>query len=231
MNNILGKRNYMLRAVILLAVVVAVTSAVVKVDISHSQKMATVAVKQKQEGIASKAMLPGASAKSADKSRDESVKHGKLLIESGNGMSDFGTKVSGAEEALSKIQAKPKLPDVTVAGNPKAVYVLGAPTSDLEGIGFEYDNGIEIYIRPNKHPAPDYNDDVKRFSRVSLVEINGFKGTAADFDKKVLPIIGEVSEVSAVVWYEEDGTEYHIYGDRDGRIRLKDLLPIAHSMR
>jgi len=152
----------------------------------------------------------------------------KLLIESE--MSEFGTRVGSIEEALSQIEGKPKLPNPAVAGKPKAIYVTGAPEPKLQGVSFEYENGMEIWIYPNKVPAPNYDADAKTFSRVSVTEINGFKGTIADYNKKVLQGIGEVSEVAAVVWYE-DGIEYQIYGDKFGQIKLKDLLPIAKSMQ
>ncbi|MDI6816917.1 MAG: hypothetical protein QME41_06990 [Actinomycetota bacterium] len=177
-----------------------------------------------QEGSSSKQIKDkGQSSQAATKGNEH-----KLLIESE--MSEFGTKVQSIKEALSQIEARPKLPSLAVAGEPKAIYVTGAPEPKLKGISFEYENGMEIWIYPNKFPAPNYNEDAKTFSRVSVTEINGFKGTVADHNNKVLQGIGEVSEVAAVVWYE-DGIEYQIYGDKAGQIRLKDLLPIAKSMQ
>ncbi|MBS3908008.1 MAG: hypothetical protein KGZ93_00010 [Actinobacteria bacterium] len=152
-----------------------------------------------------------------------------LMIE--GTMSEDGTRVASFNEALSKISAKPKLPDAAVAGEPKAVYVLHlAPTPEEQGIGIEYENGIYIYIYPNKYPAPDYDSDSKTLPGVKLGNINGFKGTIHEYTQRVIPVLGEVRESAHVIWYE-DGIEYKIFGDKEGKVRLKDLLPIAHSMR
>lgn len=160
-----------------------------------------------------------------EKQAAKSKAYNGLMIESK--MSEFGTKVDTLEAALSQISVKPKLPDASVAGNPKAIYVIGAPHPEQEGIGIEYGNGMEIWIRPNK-PAPDYDDDIRTFPRVKSIDIDGFKGTCADFDKKMLTM-GEVAEIASVVWYE-NGTEYYVYGDKAGQLRLKDLIPVARSM-
>ncbi len=160
-----------------------------------------------------------------EKQAAKSTAYNKLMIESK--MSEFGTKVNTLEAALSQISVKPKLPDAAVAGNPKEIFVIGAPSPAQTGIGIEYENGMEIWIRPNK-PVPDYDTDMKTFSRVKPIDVNGFKGTCADFDKKVFRM-GEVAEIASVVWYE-DSTEYYVYGDKAGQLRLKDLIPVARSM-
>jgi len=141
-------------------------------------------------------------------------------------MSSFGKKVQTLEEAVSQILVKPKLPNAAVAGDPKERYVLDAPTPEQRGIGILYENGIQVWIHPNK-PAPDYDEDLRQFSRLRSIDINGARSTAGEPGKKVLQGIGEVSEPGAVVWYE-NGIEYQIYGDNIG---LKTLVPIARSMR
>ena len=140
-----------------------------------------------------------------------------------------GTKVQGLKEAVSKISVRPKLPNPAVAGNPKEIYVLDAPTFEQRGIEIFYENGMHIQIHPNV-PAPDYAALKKQVPDFEDIDINGIKGLADEPEKKVLPISGEVLESGVITWYEK-GTEYTIYGDDAGRVRLNTMLSVAKSMR
>lgn len=222
----LRKHHFTLIVVIALLAIAGLSAGA---NIMTSQKAAKATTEQEKKLAALKQLSSEKLKRTAQAQgeSDKAMNTGKLLIESK--MSDFGTKVETLEDALAQISVEPKLPNPAVAGDPKAIYVIDSAEPEQIGIGLEYERGMEIWIRPNK-PSPDYDYDLKKFSRVKSLDIDGFKGTQAEYNKKTLAEIGEVSEVAAVVWYE-NGTEYYIYGDREGRVRLTDLLPVARSMR
>ena len=95
-------------------------------------------------------------------------------------MSLFGQQVQTLNDAESQISVVPKLPNPAVAGNPKEVYVLDAPTPEQKGIGILYENGIQIWIIPNKQPAPNYDATVRIEPNLRLVDVNDAKGIARE---------------------------------------------------
>ncbi|OIO85544.1 MAG: hypothetical protein COW32_09800 [Candidatus Aquicultor secundus] len=141
-------------------------------------------------------------------------------------MSLFGQQVQTLNDAVSQISVVPKLPNPAVAGNPKEVYVLDAPTPEQKGIGILYENGIQIWIIPNKQPAPNYDATVRIEPNLRLVDVNDAKGIAREPGTQTLMSHGEVPIPGVVAWFE-NGTEYEIYGDNIG---LNVLMPIARSM-